>query len=122
MIVIHDHCIVIAGKTLAVVGKKIMPAARGKSSAVHVDHDGPFMRCIDLRRPYIHAQAVLPGNQGRAAMQQELIFIGVRQVFPVHIKVRGVQVWTNPAILQRVANSRPRFRLDRRHEPPCARG
>jgi hypothetical protein len=25
MIVIHDHCIVIAGKTLAVVGKKIVP-------------------------------------------------------------------------------------------------
>src|SRR6202035_1727568 len=39
MIVIHDHCIVIAGEALAVIGEKIMPAAGGKSSAVHVDHD-----------------------------------------------------------------------------------
>jgi hypothetical protein len=31
MIVIHDHCVVIAGKTFAVVGKKIVPAAGGKS-------------------------------------------------------------------------------------------
>src|SRR6266851_7800362 len=122
MIVIHYHCIVIAGKTFAVVGKKIVSAAGGKSSAVHVDHDWALMRRIDLRRPYIHTQAVLAGNQGRAAMQQELIFIGVRQVFPVHIKVRGVQVWTNTAILQRVANSRPRFRLDWRHEAPGASG
>src|SRR5258708_3622336 len=122
MIVIHDHCIVIAGKTFAVVGEKIVPAAGGKSSAVHVDHDWALMRRIDLRRPYIHTQAVLAGNQGRAAMQQELIFIGVRQVFAVHIKVRGVQVWTNTAILQRVANSRPPFRFDWRHEAPGASG
>src|SRR5579864_2571717 len=55
-------------------------------------------------------------------MQQELIFIGARQVFSVRIKVRGVQVWTSTAILQRVANSRPRFGLDWRHEAPGASG
>src|SRR6266852_1003376 len=75
MIVIHDHCIVIAGKTFAVVGKKIMTAAGGKSSAVHVDHDWALMGGIDLRRPYIHTQAVFAGNGGgRAAMQHERIF------------------------------------------------
>src|ERR1700724_4248220 len=122
MIVIHGHRIGISGEALAVIGEKIMSAAGGKSSAVHVDHDWALMRRIDLRRPYIHTQAVLAWNQGRAAMQQELIFIGVRQVFPVSIKVRGVQVWTNTAILQGVANSRPRFGLDWRHEAPCGGG
>src|ERR1700681_2741061 len=117
MIVIHDHRIVIAGEALAVIGEKIMSAAGGKSTAVHEDHDWALMRRIDLRRPYIQTQAVLAGNRGgRTAMQHELIFIGVRQVLPVSIKVRGVQVWTDTAILQRVANSRPRFRLDWRHE------
>src|SRR6266550_8192773 len=121
MIMIHDYGIVIARKTFAVVGKKIVPAACGKSSAVHVDHDWTLMRRVDFRRPYIHTQAVLAGNRGgRAPMQHELIFIGVCQVFPVRIKVRGVQIWTNTAILQRVANSRPWFRLDWRHEAPGA--
>src|ERR1700746_665378 len=121
MIVSHDHCIVIAGKTFAVVGKKIVPAASGKSSAVHVDHDWALMRRIDLWRPYIHTQAVLAGDRGgRATMQHERIFIGVGQVFPVSIKVRGVLVWTNTAILQRVANSRPGFGPDWRHEAPRA--
>src|ERR1700733_13568768 len=55
-------------------------------------------------------------------MQQELIFIGVRQVFSVHIKVRGVQVWTNTTILECVANSRPRFWLDWRHKGVRASG
>src|SRR5579864_3113532 len=123
MIVIHDYCIMIAGEALAVIGQKIMSAAGSKSSAVHVDHDWTLMRRIDLRRPYIQTKAVLAGNQGRrAAMQHELIFIGGCQVFPVRIKVRGVQVWTNTAILQRVANSLPRFRFDWRHETPNAGG
>src|SRR6266849_88312 len=123
MIVIHDHGIVIAGKTFAVVSQKIVAAASGKSSAVHIDHDWALMRRIDLRCPYIQMQAVLAGNcGGRTAMQHELIFIGVRQIFSVRIKVRGVQVWTDTAILQRVANSRPRFRFDWWHESPSASG
>jgi len=91
MIVSHYHCIVIAGETFAVIGKKIVPAAGGKSSAVHVDHDRTLTGVIDLLCPKIEAQAVLAGNRGgRSAMQHERIFIGVRQVFPVSIKVRGV--------------------------------
>src|SRR6266702_4710511 len=121
MIVSHYHCTMIAGETLAVIGKKIMPASAGKSSAVHVDHDRALTRGIDLLCPKIEAQAVLAGNRGgRATMQHERIFIGVRQVFPVSIEVRGVLVWTNTAILQRVANSIPRFGLDWRHEAPGA--
>jgi len=44
-----------AGETLAVIGKKIMPAAAGKSSAVHVDHDRALTRGIDLLCPKIEA-------------------------------------------------------------------
>src|SRR6267378_6207760 len=123
MIMSQYHYIMIAGQTLAVIGKKIMAAAAGKSSAVHVDHDRTLMGAIDLLCPKIEAQAVLAGDRGsRSAMQHERIFIGVRQVFPISIKVRGILVWTNTAILQRVANSRPRFRLDWRHETPGASG
>lgn len=49
----------VAGETLAVVGKKIIPAATGESSTVHVDHDRALMGGVDLRRPQIWAKAVL---------------------------------------------------------------
>src|SRR5258708_13028893 len=100
-----------------------MSAASGKSSAVHVDHDRAFMGGVDLRCPKIEAQTVLAGNRGeRTAMQQECIFVGVRQVFPVSINVRRVLARTDAAILQRIPNSRPRFWLSWSHNPvrpPC---
>ena len=37
-------------------------------------------------------------------MKHKCVFVGVRQVFPVGIKVRRIMGWTNAAILQRVAN------------------
>src|SRR5208282_6819859 len=91
MVVSYNDNIVIAGETLAVVREKIMPAAVRKTSAVHIDHDWAFMGGIDFRCPKIDTQTVLTGHRGkRTAMQNECIFIGVSQVFPVSIKVRRI--------------------------------
>src|ERR1700757_3100553 len=38
VIVVYNHDIVIARKALSLIGKKVVPAASGKSSSVHVDH------------------------------------------------------------------------------------
>src|SRR5229473_414556 len=123
MIVGHYNGVVVTSETLAVIRKKIMPAASGKSSAVHVDHHRAFMGGVDLGCPKIEAQAVLARNRGeRTAMQHECIFVGVRQVFPVSIEVSGVLARTDAAILQRIANSRPRFWLGGWHEAIRARG
>src|SRR5437016_4918724 len=117
MIVSHYDRTMIAGETLAVIGKKIMAAAAGKSSAVHVDHDRTLTGAIDLLCPKIEAQAVLAGDRGgRATMQHERVFVRVGEVFPVSIKVRRVLVRAHASILQRVANSLPGFGLDWRHE------
>src|SRR5258708_6357905 len=100
-----------------------MSAAVGKSSAVHVDHHWAFVGGIDLRRPKIDTQTVLAGHRGECtAMQQECIFVGVRQIFPVAIKVRRVLARTDTAILQRIANSRPRLWFGGRHEAVRAGG
>src|SRR6266566_7321835 len=94
-----------------------MPAASGKSSAMHVDHDRAFMGGVDFRCPKIEAQAVLAGHcSRRTAMQHECVFVGVRQVFPVSVEVSGVLARTDTSKLQRIANSRPRFWLGGRHE------
>ncbi len=71
----HDH-IVIAGETLAVVGEKIMAAAAGVSSPMHVHHDRAFMGSVDLRRPQIEAQTVLARHRGgRAAMKNKCVLV-----------------------------------------------
>jgi hypothetical protein len=38
----HYDSIVITGETFAIVGKQIVPAASGKPSAMHVDHNRAF--------------------------------------------------------------------------------
>jgi hypothetical protein len=43
----------IAGETLAVVGKKIIPAATGESSSLDADDDRALMGGAKLRRPQI---------------------------------------------------------------------
>ncbi len=59
----HDH-IVIAGETFAIVGEKIMAAAAGVSSAMHVHHDRAFVGRVDLWRPYVQAQTVFARHRG----------------------------------------------------------
>src|SRR5258707_4496490 len=100
-----------------------MSAASDKCSAVHVDHDRAFIGGVDVRCAKIEAQTVLAGNRGeRTAMQHECIFVGVRQVFPVSIEVSRVLARTDTAILQRIANSRPRLWFGGRHEAVRAGG
>jgi hypothetical protein len=53
MNVCRDHPVMIAGETLAVVGKKIIPAATGESSTLDADDDRALMGGVDLRRPQI---------------------------------------------------------------------
>jgi hypothetical protein len=56
----HNN-IVISREAFAIVGKEIMPAATGKPTAVHVNHDRAFMAAVDLGCPKIQAQAVFAG-------------------------------------------------------------
>ncbi len=58
MIVIYGDNIVVASKALAFVREKIVRAAAGESSSVHVDHDGTLAGTINLWRPDIDAQTV----------------------------------------------------------------
>ena len=121
MIVSHHHNIMITGETLAVIREKIVAAAGSEPAAMHVDHDWALVGPTDLRRPKIQAQAVFAGHcRSRATVQHELIFVGVRQIFPVSIKVGRVLIRANAAILQRVANSSPRFRFNWWHEASLA--
>ena len=55
-------------------------------------------------------------------MKHKCVFIGVREVLSVGIKVRRVMSWTNAAILERVANPFPGLRPGGRHEAPLAGG
>jgi hypothetical protein len=61
-VIMGDHNnIVISREAFAIVGKEIMPAATGKPTAVHVNHDRAFMAAVDLGCPKIQAQAVFAG-------------------------------------------------------------
>src|ERR1035441_5146994 len=98
MIVIYDNDVVIARETVAFVGEKIVAAATGESSSVHVDHDRAFTRTVNLRCPNIDAQAVFTRHSDcRSAMKEKAVFVGVRQVLSIHIEVRGVVLWADAA-------------------------
>ena len=82
-----------------------MPGASGETASVHEDHDRAFMRTIDLWCPEIHSQAVFAWHRGGGtSMKQKGIFVGIREVFSVHIEVCGILLWTNSPICERVAN------------------
>jgi hypothetical protein len=96
---------------------------------VHVDHDRALTGAVYLRRPEIDAQAVFARyTNGRAAMNQELIFVVASLVFAIPGEVSlagpptGLLLRTDAAIFQRVANPCPGLRFCRRHKSPVSGG
>ena len=55
-------------------------------------------------------------------MHHECRFVGVGQILPIRIEMRGVLGGARAAVLERVANSPPRLSLDWRHEASGTRG
>ena len=81
-VIMGDHNnIVISREAFAIVGKEIMPAATGKPTAMHVNHDWAFMAAVDLGCPKIQAQAVFAGYCGCCTtMEHKRLFIPVRKI------------------------------------------
>jgi hypothetical protein len=88
VIVIHDNDVVIPRQVFAVIGEQILTASVGESPSVHPDHDRALTGAVYFRSPEIDTQAVFARyHDGRAAMNQELIFVVASQVFAIHIEV-----------------------------------
>ncbi len=120
VVVDHDD-VLVPGQVLALVGEQVLAAAPGKAAAVHEDHHRPPAGAVDLRRPEIHPQAILPRDLlGRAAVQQECVLILVGPVPAVGDHVRGIPAGAGPAVVQRVADAGPGLGLRGRHEPARA--
>src|ERR1700746_3517808 len=122
VIVSNHNNVVISCEVFAIVGKKIVTAAIGKPTSMHVNHDRTFMGTIDLGCPKIQAEAILTRDCGSGTpLEYECIFICIREVLSISNEMSGILVRTDATILQRVANSAPRLRTRWRHEAPCAR-
>ena len=86
--------------------------ASGETASMHEDHDGATVRTVDLRCPHVNSQTVFTRHpDGRSAMEQKAVFVVTGQILPVGIEMRGILLWADTAICQRIANSRPRFGL-----------
>jgi hypothetical protein len=123
MIVIHHHHVVITSEAFSIIGKKVVSGASGETASMHEDHDGAFMRTVDLRCPKIHSQAVFAWHCGGGSpMEQKGILVGIREVLSVHIEVCGILLWANSTVCKRVANPGPWLRFGCWHKAPRARG
>jgi len=100
-----------------------MPAATGKPTAMHLNHDWAFMAAVDLGCPEIEAQAVFAGYCGCCTtMEHKRLFIPVREVLSLVIETSGVLARANLTILQSTTNSGPGFRTGRWPEAPFTSG
>src|ERR1700758_2642024 len=96
----NHHNIVISCQVFAVIRKEIMTAATRKPTSMHVNHDRTFMGAVDLGCPKIQAEAILTGDCGSGTtMKYECIFICIREILFVGVKVSGILVRTAATIL-----------------------